>query len=1383
MKTPLRSSLLVSFLSATVTCGFLADTKCFADSTNCVMAPAGLVSWWRAEGNTQDATGANPGALAGNTTVGTGRVGQAFVFDGNNDAVNLGNPTNLHLQNFTLEAWVKRASATVTSQSSPTFGNLFAHGWGGYALGIESNGRLYLGRVGLSSVGIDSAVTDTNWHHLAVTKQGSSVVFFVDGSAYSAPAYDTVFTFASSFAIGAQGDDLAASFYGAIDEMSVYDRALTAGELQAIYQAEAHGKCAGPPVILESPAHQTVAAGGNASFTVIAVGTPPLAYQWRFNETNLLSVNDPTLTLTNVQPANTGHYSVVVTNLYGATTSAVAVLTLPEPPCATSPAGLVSWWRAEGNVVDAEDGNAGVLVGNATYGSGRVGQAFVFDGNGDAAILGNPTNLQLQDFTIETWIKRATAAYVSSGPGVDALFLGYGPGGYGFGLDRVSGRPLLSRIAVDALTADVSISDTNWHHLAMTKSGTTVVFYVDGVPYSTPPYYSVFTFNTSVAIGATGEGFGNSFFGSIDELAVYNRALSTAEIQAIYNAGEVGKCTAPAAPTIAVQPTNQTAVVGVNVTFSVRATGTLPLTYQWRFNETNLVGLNDAKLTLPDIQFSHAGSYSVVITNLYGAATSAVAVLAVVPAPACVTPPAGLVSWWRAEGNGLDASSSNTGVLIGNAGYGPGKVGQAFVFDGNGDALVLGNAPNLQLQDFTIETWIKRATTAYVSSGPGVDALFLGYGPGGYGFGLDRVSGRPLLSRITVDSLTADVSISDTNWHHLAMTKSGTTVVFYVDGVPYSTPPYSSVFTFTTSVAVGATGEGYGNSFFGSIDDLSVYNRALTADEIQALYNASSAGKCVVPIPPTLSAHPRSVNVLAGANTTLNVVAAGSPPLEYQWRFNGTNLAGATNASLTLNNVQVSHGGNYSVQVTNIAGSVISSEATLTVTLPTPLIRAWGTNAMAGTPVTVPITLAANGNENTLGLSLNFNTQRVTFASVSWGESVSGASVLLNTSQIGLGRLGLAVLFPPGMAFPVGTQVVARVHFDSFLWAGPAPVNAAFSFGDLPVPRELYNDQLQALPVNYQNGTVTLTPTVFEGDVFPRPSGNQAVTFADSVQAARFAARLDIAAAGPEFQRADTAPRATLGDGQIKVTDWVQVGRYVAGLDPVVAIGGPTIESAPTGNSVPGSRQVRISSTNLLQGESAAVIVELEAQGDENALGITLSLDPAALTINSVNPGSGLGGASLTVNPNQSGLGRLGLVLALPTGQSFGAGAKQLVELSLRAAAGANGAFPITLTDQLATRCVSDALAEELPAEYLGGTVTINPLHPAPTLAIGQSGTNIVLSWPLWAWDFSLQTLAINDSWTDDWTNAPAQWQTNGSVISLTLPIAPEARFFRLFHP
>src|SRR5262249_43154071 len=82
----------------------------------------------------------------------------------------------------------------------------------------------------------------------------------------------------------------------------------------------------------------------------------------------------------------------------------------------------------------------------------------------------------------------------------------------------------------------------------------------------------------------------------------------------------------------------------------------------------------------------------------------------------------------------------------------------------------------------------------------------------------------------------------------------------------------------------------------------------------------------------------------------------------------------------------------------------------------------------------------------------------------------------------------------------------------------------------------------------------------YEADVTPRPNGdnNGTVTIADWVQIGRFAAGLDTAEIGSEFQRADCAPRATLGDGEISIADWVQAGRYAAGLDPIVPAGGPS---------------------------------------------------------------------------------------------------------------------------------------------------------------------------------------------------------------------------------
>ncbi|NBR87178.1 MAG: hypothetical protein EBS84_01985 [Proteobacteria bacterium] len=86
------------------------------------------------------------------------------------------------------------------------------------------------------------------------------------------------------------------------------------------------------PTIVSPPQSQTVKAGQNVSFTVSATGTPPLAFQWRQDGTNLTGATETTLTLSNVNTNEAGNYTVVITNSFGAITSAVATLTVQVPP-------------------------------------------------------------------------------------------------------------------------------------------------------------------------------------------------------------------------------------------------------------------------------------------------------------------------------------------------------------------------------------------------------------------------------------------------------------------------------------------------------------------------------------------------------------------------------------------------------------------------------------------------------------------------------------------------------------------------------------------------------------------------------------------------------------------------------------------------------------------------------------------------------------------------------------------------------------------------------------------------------------------------------------------------------------------------------------------
>jgi hypothetical protein len=177
------------------------------------------------------------------------------------------------------------------------------------------------------------------------------------------------------------------------------------------------------------------------------------------------------------------------------------------------------------------------------------------------------------------------------------------------------GRLFLTRIEIDAVIPATVITDTNFHHLAVTKSGTKVVFYVDAVAYPVPAYNSTFTFSTSAAIGIRPDDLRQSFLGSMDDVAVYNRALVAAEIQSIYNAGSLGKCTQPVAPVIFVNPTNQIVYRGETARFSVTAGGTLPLMYQWKHDGNNIPGATNGVLTVTNVQTIDAGAYSVGVTN------------------------------------------------------------------------------------------------------------------------------------------------------------------------------------------------------------------------------------------------------------------------------------------------------------------------------------------------------------------------------------------------------------------------------------------------------------------------------------------------------------------------------------------------------------------------------------------------------------------------------------------------------------------------------------------------------------------------------------------------------------------------------------------------
>jgi hypothetical protein len=221
-------------------------------------------------------------------------------------------------------------------------------------------------------------------------------------------------------------------------------------------------------------------------------------------------------------------------------------------------------------------------------------------------------------------------------------------------------------------------------------------------------------------------------------------------------------------------------------------------------------------------------------------------------AQTCVPPPAGLVAWWRGEGDAVDCVGGNNGTRRGNASYGPGESGQGFVFHGHGDGVQFGNAPALRLQTFTIEAWIKRADPEIASHDPHWGGAIFSYGAGGYSFAVAD-DGHLVLDKLFYNEMPmANRVVTGTNWHHVGVTKFKSVVTYYCDGIAYPAPaPYDPGFSFSTAPLIGIRGGDYLASFLGTIDEVAIYNRALSEEEIHGIYAAGRAGKCLIGTPPS----------------------------------------------------------------------------------------------------------------------------------------------------------------------------------------------------------------------------------------------------------------------------------------------------------------------------------------------------------------------------------------------------------------------------------------------------------------------------------------------------------------------------------------------------
>lgn len=219
--------------------------------------------------------------------------------------------------------------------------------------------------------------------------------------------------------------------------------------------------------------------------------------------------------------------------------------------------------------------------------------------------------------------------------------------------------------------------------------------------------------------------------------------------------------------------------------------------------------------------------------------------------PVCTPPPANMISWWPGDGHPNDIQSGNNGTLVNGATYATGEVGQAFSFDGVDDRVDIADAANLNpTTAMTMDAWINPQAlplsyNAVVAKSSDVMTQR------SYGMWITN-TGRVHVAPSSLANAYAETvpSVVPLNtWTHVAASiTAGVGYKIYVNGVDQTLTIIGAAPTLTATtvpVMIGCSDLGGSNwRFNGLIDEVEIIGRELTLGEVQAIYNAGSAGKC-----------------------------------------------------------------------------------------------------------------------------------------------------------------------------------------------------------------------------------------------------------------------------------------------------------------------------------------------------------------------------------------------------------------------------------------------------------------------------------------------------------------------------------------------------------
>ncbi len=681
-----------------------------------------------------------------------GKYGGAYLFDGSKDFLTTEN--TLDSPTFTFSAWVKR-NQTASGSNQILMQSTGGTGWS-VSLGYDN--RIFLGHTGNEQSDSNGLLSGTDWSFVTVSYNGTDEKYYIDG-ALDADWYYGDYPFNSSGSVYTVGGNLFGEhFNGSMDEVRVYDRALSDSEVNELYL------------------NNDVSDG--------------LVLQYSMD-------NDSGLEGNNV--ADLSMYKNNVT-------------------CSDCPT-----WTPDG----------------------KYGGAFQFNGSG--AYLATENTLDSPTFTFSAWVKKNRT--ISGSNQILVQSTGFDGWGVSLGYDN---RLFLGHTGYEASDSNGLLSGTDWSFVTISYNGSDEKYYIDGA-LDADWYYGDSPFNSSgsiYTIGASAYGgyFSAPFNGSIDEIRVYNRSLSDAEVHDLYvsnlNKYDTGKWD-----------------FITNQSFGSFPVGDYNFTYSGCADDMN----GAENCTEREITYRVAPPWIAFVppTPDDGTITSDKSILVNISVNQTMNPITRLVLDWNgtitdllvdeglalryqfddnttdSTGYAVDSGPDNNTATCSTGWWGScpvwtpdGRYGGAFNFSNSAFFTFNLTAPSMPLgyDPRTMCAWVQRPDA------DGVIGMLGSWGGNDWYLGkfysCDLVGGSHAGGEISDPGYWCSVPYDQ--WKFVCLTYDGTYARLYADGVPVTDPIAKSWYIDPAGQAI--VGYTYGWPWNSLMDEFRIYNRSLSSDDIMQLY-------------------------------------------------------------------------------------------------------------------------------------------------------------------------------------------------------------------------------------------------------------------------------------------------------------------------------------------------------------------------------------------------------------------------------------------------------------------------------------------------------------------------------------------------------------------